>query len=56
MVLPPDEKYQVLAILPLRGMYRLLSSSGILVIFPTQRDFICIDLELDGNSSIRTAS
>jgi hypothetical protein len=49
---PPDEKYQVLTKLPLRGVYIYLSSRGILVICPTQRDFTYIALGLEDNLSI----
>jgi hypothetical protein len=54
-VMPPDENVHYLTILPLRGVYLLLSSRGSLVICSTQRDY-SITLGLDSNSSIRTAS
>jgi hypothetical protein len=53
---PPDENVCYLTILPLRGVYLILSSKGSLVICPTRRDFIYIALRLDGKSSIRTAT
>jgi hypothetical protein len=53
---PLDENIQVLAILPMRGMYLPLSCRGNVVICHHQRDFIYIALGLDGNSSIRTTT
>jgi hypothetical protein len=43
---PPDEKYQVLTKVPIRGTYLHLSSRGSVVICPTWRYFIHIDFAL----------
>jgi hypothetical protein len=51
-----DEEECHLTILPLRGVYLILSSTGSLVICPTQRDFLYIALGFQGKPSIWTAS
>jgi hypothetical protein len=51
-VWPHDEEECYLTILPLRGVYLILSSRGSLVICPTKRDFIYIALGFQGNPSI----
>jgi hypothetical protein len=47
-----DEEVCYFTILPLRGVYLILSSRVSLVICPTQRDFIYIALGFQGKPSI----
>jgi hypothetical protein len=51
MAWPPNEKIQVLTILPIRGMYHPLICRSRVVICLHRRDFIYIALGLNGNSS-----
>jgi hypothetical protein len=53
---PPDEEECYLTILPLRGVYLILSFRGSLVTCPTQRYFIYIALGFQGKPFIWTAS